>query len=72
VTAKARHQDEPKGLADKYLEIVQCFCFIQQTLAPGEEKELPVVFRVRWDVSKEVREFRVNYEFYPIDKFPKT
>lgn len=71
VTAKARHRDEPKGLADKYLEIVQCFCFIQQTLAPGEEKELPVVFRIRWDVPKEIGEFRIKYEFYPIDKFPK-
>jgi hypothetical protein len=72
LTAKARHRDEPKDLADKYLEVIQCFCFIQQTLAPGEEKELPLVFRVGWDVSKEVREFRIKYEFYPIDKFPKT
>lgn len=72
LTAKARHQDEPKDLADKYLEVIQCFCFIQQTLAPGEEKELPLVFRVGWNVSKEVKEFRIKYEFYPIDKFPKT
>jgi hypothetical protein len=72
LTAKARHRDEPKNLADKYLEIIQCFCFIQQTLAPGEEKELPLIFRVGWNVSKEVKEFRVRYEFYPIDKFPKT
>jgi hypothetical protein len=72
LTAKARHRDEPKDLADKYLEVIQCFCFIQQTLAPGEEKELPLVFRVGWDVPREVTEFRIKYEFYPIDKFPKT
>ncbi|MEK7335087.1 MAG: cytochrome c oxidase assembly protein, partial [Candidatus Binatota bacterium] len=30
----------------KYLEIIQCFCFIQVTLAPGEEKELPLAFSV--------------------------
>lgn len=72
LTAKARHRDDPKDLADKYLEVIQCFCFIQQTLAPGEEKELPLVFRVGWDVSREVTEFRIKYEFYPIDKFPKT
>jgi hypothetical protein len=71
VTAKALHRDKPEGLADKYLEIVQCFCFIQQTLAPGEEKELPLIFRVNWDVPNNVKEFSVNYEFYPIDKFPK-
>lgn len=71
ITAKARHLDEPRELAAKYLEIVQCFCFIQQTLAPGEEKELPIIFRVHWDVPPDVREFRVTYEFYPINKFPE-
>jgi len=72
ITAKARHIDEPKELASKYLEIVQCFCFIQQTLAPGEEKEFPLVFRVNWNAPEEVKEFRVSYEFYPIDKFPEN
>ncbi len=72
ITAKARHIDEPKELTSKYLEIVQCFCFIQQTLAPGEEKEFPLVFRVNWNAPEEVKEFRVSYEFYPIDKFPKN
>lgn len=71
ITAKARHQNEPKKLASEHLEIVQCFCFIQQTLAPHEEKELPVVFRVHGNVPGDVEEFRVNYEFYPIDKFPE-
>jgi len=71
VTAKARHIGEPKELADKYLEIVQCFCFIQQTLAPGEERDLSLVFRVHWEAPEEVREFRVTYEFYPIDRFPE-
>jgi hypothetical protein len=70
VTAKARHIDEPKDLAGKYLQIIQCFCFIQETLAPGEEKELPLVFRVHWDAPDEVKEFRITYEFYPIEKFP--
>ena len=72
ITAKARHIDEPKELASKYLEIVQCFCFIQQTLAPGEEKEFPLVFRVNWNAPEDVKEFRVSYEFYPIDKFPEN
>ena len=72
ITAKARHINEPKELASKYLEIVQCFCFIQQTLAPGEEKEFPLVFRVNWNAPEELKEFRVSYEFYPIDKFPEN
>lgn len=72
ITVKARHLDEPKEQAQKYLEIIQCFCFIQITLAPGEERELPLVFRVHWDTPKEVKEFRVTYDFYPIEKFPET
>ena len=70
VTAKAIHIDEPKDLASKYLQVVQCFCFIQQTLDPGEEIQLPLVFRLDWDVPDEVKEFQITYEFYPIDKFP--
>ncbi len=70
VTAKAMHIDEPKDLASKYLQVVQCFCFIQQTLDPGEEIQLPLVFRLDWDVPNEVKEFQITYEFYPIDKFP--
>ena len=72
VTAKALHIDTPKELTEKYLQIIQCFCFIQETLKPGEEKELSLIFRVNWDVPKSVKEFNVTYEFYPIDKFPAT
>ncbi|MFQ5918317.1 MAG: cytochrome c oxidase assembly protein, partial [Candidatus Binatia bacterium] len=71
VTAKAIHIDEPKDLAEKYLETIQCFCFIQTTLEPGEEGEFLLSFRVNWDVPDSVKEFRVTYEFYPIDKLPE-
>ncbi|MFQ5881749.1 MAG: cytochrome c oxidase assembly protein [Candidatus Methylomirabilales bacterium] len=70
VTAKAIHIDQPKDLADKYLEIIQCFCFIQQTLDPGEEKEFPLLFRIRWDAPETAKTFAVRYEFYPIESFP--
>ncbi len=71
LTAKARHLDEPKELSEKYLEIIQCFCFIQQTLVPGEEKEFPLVLRINATVPADLQEFSVNYQFYPIEKFPK-
>lgn len=70
VTAKARHFDKPEQYAD-FLNIIQCFCFIQQTLRPGKEMELPLVFRVEWDVPPEVKDFYVHYEFYPIESFPE-
>ena len=71
ITAKARHLDEPREMAAKHLETIQCFCFIRETLAPGEEKEFPLVLRVKQDAPSDLKEFRLTYEFYPINKFPK-
>jgi hypothetical protein len=70
LTGKARHIDDPAD-AEKYLEIVQCFCFIRETLRPGETKEFPLVFRVTGDVPESIKEFHLTYQFYPIEKFPK-
>ena len=70
VTGKARHLDTPKEAAARYFNVIQCFCFLRETLKPGQEKELPLVFRVDWDVPRENREFHVTYQFYPIDRFP--
>jgi hypothetical protein len=69
VTAKARHIDKPEEYAG-HLDIVQCFCFVQQTLSPGEEIELPLVFRVAWDAPSELENLYVHYEFYPLESFP--
>lgn len=71
VTAKARHVDTPKEAAARYLDIIQCFCFLRQVLEPGRETELPLVFRVDWDTPREHGEFHVTYQFFPIDKFPR-
>jgi hypothetical protein len=70
ITGKARHVDDPAD-AEKYLEIVQCFCFIRETLGPGETKEFPLVFRVTGAVPASIKEFHLTYQFYPIEKFPK-
>lgn len=51
IIAKARHLDQPEEYLE-FLNIIQCFCFLQQTLRPGEEAELPLVFRLEWDVPQ--------------------
>lgn len=70
ITAKARHILEPPEDTG-YLQVISCFCFFQQTLKPGEEKTLPVVFRVNYEVPASLKAMRVRYEFYPIDQFPE-
>ncbi len=67
ITAKARDSVEPPDAA-RYLDVITCFCFIEQTLAPGESRELPVVFRVAEDVPNAVREISLRYEFYPVER----
>ena len=66
VTGKARHVILP---SEEYIELIQCFCFIQQTLDPGEEVELPVFFRVKWDAPSDLESIEVRYEFYPLEHF---
>lgn len=68
ITGKARHILDPPEETG-YLQLIACFCFLQQTLDPGEEELLPVVFRVNYEVPAAIREMRVLYEFYPIEEF---
>ncbi len=71
VTAKAKHIVSPDALSENFITI-QCFCFIQQTLAPGEVVEMPLVFRINPSVPDNVTAFQNHYVFYPIDKFPES
>ncbi len=69
ITGTAVHTVEPKEQR-QYLETIQCFCFIRQTLEPGEEQLLKLVFRVAEDVPASATEFRTHYDFYPIQLAP--
>ncbi|HLF88227.1 MAG TPA: cytochrome c oxidase assembly protein [Anaerolineales bacterium] len=69
VTAKARHTDQPHEYLNS-MNIMQCFCLIQQTLQPGEEMEMASAFWVAPDVPPMVKDFYIHYEFYPIETFP--
>ena len=54
------------------VHFVTAFCFLQQTLNPAEGQELPVIFRVNPEIPESIREIRVRYEFYPLDRFPSS
>ena len=52
---------------------VQCFCFTEQVLQPGEEVRMPVIYfvdpRILDDpVAREISEITLSYTFYPVDR----
>ncbi len=53
-----------------YFSKIQCFCFTSQSLAPGESRELPVVFFVdpaidQVDYLHGVKTITLSYTYYP-------
>jgi cytochrome c oxidase assembly protein subunit 11 len=56
----------------KYFTKIQCFCFTRQTLKPGEEIRMPVIFFVDPKIlddpdARDVKEITLSYTFYPVD-----
>ena len=52
--------------AAAYFNKVECFCFNQYTLAPGEKKQWPVVFVVDSKLSKNVNTITLSYTFFEV------
>lgn len=65
VTANAVMNTAP-ARANRYIEKQACFCFTEQTLAPGESREMPVVFRVSADAPRDMRTISLSYTFFEI------
>jgi len=68
ITGKARHFVLPEEY-ETYFNSIQCFCFLQQTLGPGESADLTLIFRIDYDLPDHVRQFENKYVFYPIESF---
>jgi cytochrome c oxidase assembly protein subunit 11 len=45
---------------------LECFCFNQYTLAPGEKKSWPVVFVIDKKLSKDVTTITLSYTFFEV------
>jgi cytochrome c oxidase assembly protein subunit 11 len=49
-----------------YFNKLECFCFNQYTLKPGESKEWPVVFVIDPKLSKDVKTITLSYTFFEV------
>ncbi len=54
------------GQASLYLKKIECFCFEQQELGPGEELEMGVQFYVEPDMPDDIDELTLSYTMFNI------
>jgi cytochrome c oxidase assembly protein subunit 11 len=54
------------ALAGEYFKKLECFCFTQQTLAPGETRRMPVLFVVDPKLPKDVNTITISYTFFEV------
>jgi len=72
VTGRAVFNVTPEQ-AGRYFTKIECFCFTEQTLRPGQEVRMPVLFYVDDKFNddpdvKDVEEITLSYTFYPVEK----
>jgi len=58
--------------AGKYFTKIECFCFTEQVLKPGETMRMPVIFYVDPKLlddpdARDIDTITLSYTFYPVD-----
>ena len=72
VTGVASFNVSPSA-AGAYFNKIECFCFQEQTLQPGQRIDMPVMFYVDPEIlkdrdSRNIREITLSYTFHPTEK----
>ncbi len=65
MSAQAIPSYAPRQAASHFNKL-QCFCFNQYTLDPGEKKQWPVVFVIDPKLSKDVSTITLSYTFFEV------
>ena len=53
--------------AAQYFRKLDCFCFAKQTLAPGERRQMPVVFVIDPAVPADLVTITLSYTFFEVE-----
>ena len=53
--------------AAQYFRKLDCFCFAQQTLQPGESRRMPVVFVIDPAAPRELSTITLSYTFFEVE-----
>jgi len=65
MAAQAIPSYAPKQAASHFNKL-ECFCFNQYTLAPGEKKQWPVAFVIDPKLSRDVTTITLSYTFFEV------
>lgn len=57
--------------AAQYLKKLECFCFAEQDLAPGEEAEMAIRFFIDKDIPEHITKLTLSYSLFDITKEQK-
>ncbi|MCX7814907.1 MAG: cytochrome c oxidase assembly protein [Tepidimonas ignava] len=65
MAAQAIPSYAPRQAANHFTKL-ECFCFNQYTLAPGEKREWPVAFVIDPKLPKDVKTITLSYTFFEV------
>jgi len=66
VTGQAIPSYGPQA-AGRYFKKLDCFCFTQQTLQPGEVRRMPVAFVIEKGLPDDVNTITLSYTFFEVE-----